>query len=205
MDEPVMMVPAHARHACLATVRWVRLAMFHAVLLIAMPDHACAQSVERPTDIAPQIAAAYLNKFTSFVEWPADAFAAADSQIVIGVMGADAFARQMSTDFAGRSSNGHRFVVRRLQPSDPIASLHILFLGRMTKKQMVDILALAAGRPVLTITETEEGFSSGSMVNFDIIDERLRFAVSLKPLGPSHMKISALMLAAAYKVLKDAP
>jgi hypothetical protein len=43
------------------------------------------------------------------------------------------------------------------------------------------------------------------MISFAVVDDRLRFEVALRPIKPSRLKISALMLSAAYKVEKGNP
>jgi hypothetical protein len=40
----------------------------------------------------------------------------------------------------------------------------------------------------------------GCIINFVVADERLRFEVALKPAAGARLRISARMLAAAYKV-----
>jgi len=53
---------------------------------------------------------------------------------------------------------------------------------------------------VLTVTDGDETFGMGSMINFVIADERLRFEVSLKHAAVARLKISARMLSAALRV-----
>lgn len=185
-----------------ASALWVwRLAL--ALLMLAeLARHMPVQAAERTADIGPQVAAAYIHKFASFVEWPAGSFAQADSPVVIGVMGADAFADDMAVSLVGRTSNGRKLVVRKLLPGDPLTGLHMLFLGQLRKSELIESYARLRERPVLTITESEEAFSLGAMINFVVVDERLRFEVALKPVSLSNLKISGLMLAAARRVAK---
>lgn len=154
------------------------------------------------TDIGHQVKAAYLYKFTNFVEWPANAFSGQDSPLIIGIVGADALADELQIASAGHAVNGRKLAVRKLRPADPITDVHVLFIGNVTRNRLTEIYALVRERPILTVTDSDEAHAIGSMVNFVMTSDRLRFEVALKPVTTAHLKISALMLAAAYKVDK---
>jgi hypothetical protein len=170
-------------------------------MLVATLD-ADAQSAGRTTDIGHQVKAAYLYKFTNFVEWPADAFAGTDSPLVIGVVGADVLADELENAVAGHVAGGRKLVVRKLRRNDPISDVHVLFIGNVDKSRLREIYAEVKQRPILTVTDSDEMHAMGSMINFVVTGDRLRFEVALKPVAASRLKISALMLTAAYRVTK---
>jgi hypothetical protein len=147
-----------------------------------------------------QLKAAYLYKFAGFVEWPEGSFARADSPLVIGVAGADALAEQLEQTVAGHTANGRPLQVRRIRRGDSLAGLHMLFISGQDKGLAQDMLTASRGQPVLTVTDADETFGLGSMINFVIANERLRFEVSLKHALAARLKISARMLSAAYRV-----
>lgn len=147
-----------------------------------------------------QVKAAYLYKFAGFVEWPEGSFTRPDSAVVIGVAGADALAEQLEQTVAGHTANGRPLQVRRVKRGDSLAGIHMLFVAAQDKALAQDLLTASRGQPVLTVTDADETFGLGSMINFVIADERLRFEVSLRPAQASRLKISARMLSAAYRV-----
>ncbi|UCV21503.1 YfiR family protein [Ferribacterium limneticum] len=169
-----------------------------------LSSEAMAQTAQRITEIERQVKAAYLHKFTGFVEWPPGAFTGADSPIIIGVMGEDDLADELVNLVAGRTVNGRSLRVRKLQRSDSPTDIHVLFLGRLERNRLIEIYAALKGRPVLTVTDSDGAYALGSMVNFVVTQDRLRFEVALAPVEAGRLKISALMLAAAYKVVKEA-
>jgi hypothetical protein len=188
------------RHAT-TLARWLMLA---AILFAVLPvsQKTDAQTTHHLTHLGRQVKAAYLYKFASFVEWPPEVFAQGDSPLVIGIMGADALAEDLENMIAGRSANGRKLTVHKLRRGDQLTGSHILFIGKLEKTQMQEIYAAVKEHPVLTVTDSEEAYALGGMINFIVIDERLRFEVALKPAALSHLKISALLLSAAYKVTK---
>lgn len=147
-----------------------------------------------------QVKAAYLYKFAGFVEWPDGSFTRPDSAVVIGVAGADALAEQLEQIVAGHTANGRPLQVRRIRRGDGLAGVHMLFVAAQDKTLAQDLLSASRGQPVLTVTDADETFGLGSMINFVIAEERLRFEVSLKPAQAARLKISARMLSAAYRV-----
>lgn len=172
------------------------------LLLCVLAGFQCiaVQAAESTTPAERQVKAAYLQKFASFVEWPEGTFMRADSPLVIGVIGADALADELERSTTGQSVGNRAVSMRKLRRGDSLAGLHILFIGQMEKAALTEVLNASRSQPLLTVTESEEGHALGSMINFVVIDDKLRFAVALKPVGFSRLKISARMLSAAYKV-----
>lgn len=173
--------------------------------LLALTAH--AQSPTPGGDTGRQVKAAYLHKFIGFVEWPAGSFADPASPIVIGVIGDDKLADSLQALVAQRSVGGRPLQVRKLQPGDAPGGLQVLFIGQQLGERaaLAELLAGLKGRPVLTVTDSDEAYARGCMINFVLLGERLRFEVALAPAEASGLRISALMLAAAYRVAKEAP
>jgi hypothetical protein len=150
-----------------------------------------------------QVKAAYLLKFGSYVEWPPQAFEQRDSPFVIGVLAADAVAEEVERAAVAAVVEGRPVQVRRLDHSDAgTAGAHVLFIDRSRGGQLADTLALARGRPLLTVTESEQALAAGGMINFVIVENKVRFDIALAPAEASQLKISARLLSVARRVLK---
>jgi hypothetical protein len=161
---------------------------------------ALEQTSAQAADLEHQVKAVYLFKFASYVEWPAGAFSSPVSPLVIGVIGADEVADELAHIVTGHTINGRPVVTRKLKRGDSLTGLHVLFIGRLEKTHLVEILSEAKRKPLLTVTESEDAHALGSMINFVITDDRLRFEVALAPVEVGGLKISARMLTAAYRV-----
>ena len=158
-----------------------------------LPVHGSEPMVEQ------QIKAAYLYKFATYAEWPEGAFDSRDSRFVIGVAGSDEVAELLTRFVAGRTVGGHPVEVRRLERGSSLAGLHMLYVTG-ERGLVSDILAQARGYPVLTVTDSERAFAQGSMINFVIADNKLRFEVALRRVNTGRLRLSARMLAAAHRV-----
>lgn len=161
-----------------------------------------AQAADSTQNIEKEVKAAYLYKFASYIEWPEGTFSSAENPVVVGVIGADALGDELQRIVVGRTSNGRALVVKKLRRGDSIAGIHILFIGALEKEFLIEILNTAKGQPVLTVSESDQAYALGSMINFRVAEAKMRFEVALKPVVSSHLKISARMLAVAYKVVQ---
>lgn len=164
---------------------------------LVLPSQAQAQS----DDAERQVKAAYVSKFASYVEWPPPAFDNGDAPVNIGVLGDDAMASYISQLVAGRTANGRPVKVVALREDSPVSDLHILFVGRTFNQYLEQVLAAARTQPMLTVTEADDALAHGSMINFVMVDGRVRFEVSQKAAQPSNLRISARLLQAATRVI----
>ena len=179
-----------------SAARWLLRLCLLCVLLCGARG-AAAQTGEQ-SDLEWQVKAAYLYKFGSYVEWPPASFASADASLKIGILGADALFDALLKISAGRTINGHAVSVRKLGRGDAVAGLNVLFIGKGAR--LADILAATRGQPVLTVTDADDALAAGSMINFVVVDGKLRFEVAPKAAVLSNIVISARLLAVAHKV-----
>ena len=99
----------------------------------------------------------------------------------------------------GRTISGRSMEVLDLRPGDSVAGLHILFIGNPSGDRLEEIFSEVSGRPILTITELEQG--STGMINFVVVDGKLRFDIAPRSARPAGINISARLLTAARKVI----
>jgi len=77
----------------------------------------------------------------------------------------------------------------------------MLFIGQAEGARLGEILAIAKGQSVLTVTESEDALAHGSMINFVFVDDKVRFDVALPQAERGLLKISARLLAVARRVV----
>jgi hypothetical protein len=146
------------------------------------------------------IKAAFLCKFGNYVEWPERLPVPSEVPFEIGVVGSDSVVDQLKRAALGQTVNARRIVVRRLAADDPVTGLGIVFVARSGVAYLARTLATTKGRPILTVTESEEGIALGSVVNFVVIADKVKFDVALKPAEQNNLKISARLLGVARVV-----
>jgi len=129
-------------------------------------------------------------------------FASADSPVTIGVMAPRCWPRSSRRSSRPQRSTAGRWRVRRLRPGDPIAGAARPFRrpGRR-RAVLAEILAAARGQALLTVTESDDGLELGSMINFVVVEDKVRFDIAPPPSESSNLKISARLLGVARKVV----
>ena len=147
------------------------------------------------------IKAAFVTKFIGYVEFPGPASAAA-GPLVIGVIGADDIAGELARITGGRGINGRAVSIRTMDSADRLDGIDVLFVGLGESDRAERLLRAAAARNILTITEFDRALRQGSVINFRIVDERVRFEVSLAAAEKAHLKLSSRLLSVAYYVDK---
>ena len=184
-----------------ALLRSVGLAVVAFALEGAAPMECRAQTDAQSAEY--RVKAAFLYKFLPFVEWPPQVFERPDSPIVIGVLGAEPLADELETIVATRTAHERRVVARRLRPGDPVNGVHVLFVGRAHSARLPAIVAASRGQPLLTVSETDDDASSG-VINFVVLEDRVRFDIALPQAELARLKISSRLLALARRVLPGA-
>jgi hypothetical protein len=143
------------------------------------------------------VKAAFLYKFLGYMEFPADP----GTTLVVGVLGADDVAAELARITAGRNVGNRTVSVRNLREGEALAGLHLLFVGT-DAAQPAQALRAAEKNGTVTVTEQENGLQSGSVINFRLVDERVRFEVSLPAAERCNVRLSSRLLSVAYHVQK---
>jgi hypothetical protein len=177
--------------------RWVR----HTSVLTCLLGVAlqASRAAEQPAPLEYQLKAAFLLKFTNFVDWPADGFADAAAPIAICVAGDAPIGEVLEQMVQGESVNGRKVVMLRAPP-DSSKSCQVLFIGKAEKD--VPKLLSSLGRNVLTVGETDSFLPDGGMINFVLDNRRVRFDINQKAVSGSALKLSSKLFSVARKVEK---
>jgi hypothetical protein len=170
-------------------------------LAAALPAAAGAQ--EDAAALERRVKGALLHRFLAYVEWPAAAFAAADSPLVIGVLGNDILASELQTFTAGRTAQKRPVAVRRLGPKESPKDVHVLFIGRAEAGQLERIARTKA--PTLIVAEWPGALEDGAAINFVIINDHVRFDISLEAARQRNLNLSSRLLSVANEVKTAAP
>jgi hypothetical protein len=181
--------------ATCSLVRWIAAAAL--VLAAAQGQRTWAQDIQTEYSIK----AAFLCKFGNYVEWPAGSASSGTPPVFrIGVLASTEFVDEVISAARGQTVNGQPIDVRRIERGDAVDGLSILFIARTHAGRAAEALNAVKDRPVLTVTESDQGLAAGAMVNFVIVDNKVRFDVSLGAAERSKLKISARLLGVARQV-----
>ncbi len=177
-----------------------RLACRLALLCAAALAGWSAGAAEDATSLEQRVKAAFLYQFASYVEWPAQSFAQPDTPVTIAIMGAETLAAELKQLSAGRTVGGRKVDVKQIRPGETLAGVHMLFIGGTDNARLAQVAQAAKTRPVLIVTEAGGALGQGSMINFVIVERRVRFEVALDAVEKSGLRLSSRLLAVAQQV-----
>ena len=99
--------------------------------------------------------AVFLYQFARFVDWPVEAFGAADAPLTIGVLGVDPFGRSLDEIVANEAVGGRKLAVRRYHNVAETDACQILFISDSEAERLDRVLATLKGRSILTVGDIE--------------------------------------------------
>lgn len=156
-------------------------------------------NAEAQTSLEYAVKAAYLVKFTPFIDWPENAFPSPGAPLNVCVIGPDPFGPLLDRAAAEQKHDGeHAIRIRRMQAPEP--GCQMAFLSD-AEDQAANLAALE-GKPVVTVTDAAKG--QEGIINFELVGNHVRFDIDQAQAEAAGIKISSKLLAIAYAVKKGA-
>ena len=148
-----------------------------------------------------RVKAAFLYRFTEFVTWPDAAYPRADAPFVIAVVGpgADVVVENLRAITAGRNVAGRTIEVRRVGASDAILAAQVVYVAGNDLPRTREIMQKAP-RHALVVTEADGALENGAVINFVVVQERVRFDASIESAEKRGLRLSSRLLAVARAV-----
>jgi len=189
----------------LARLRWAGLCLLLATIC-AVHAGMTGSSVAAQAAGASEheIKAAFLFKFLGYADLPKNAFEHADDPITVAVFNAEDVAADLSRISAGRTIGNRPVAIRLITENDSLTGVQMLFIGGSGRPSANRLVKAAQQRPILIVTEGDGVFDQGGMINFRIVDGKIRFEVSLDAAEKSGIRLSSRLLSVALNVQKAA-
>lgn len=179
----------------------VRLASLLLMSGLVFPTGAAAQADDAsPGEV--QVKAAFLYKFTGYVEWPKSSFKDPNSPITIGVAGSDEVADELRRIVPGRSVQNRVLTVTTINKESDLAGVHVLYVGREEITRLARLIEAARQRPILIVTDAADGLERGGIINFVMVKRRVQFEISVDAAEKAGLVLSSRLLSVALRVKK---
>jgi hypothetical protein len=172
--------------------------LVHSLSAFMLAAVVIAPLAQEPVYDANEVKAAFLYHFGTYVQWPTQA--ALTDPITIAVLGDAEVTAQLARFLPGRRIEGRPVEARAITRIEELADDELLFIGSAHNANLAEITATIAMRPVLVVTDSPDGLEQGGMVNFQQVDERLRFEISLPRAEEAGLVLSSRLLSAALRV-----
>jgi len=171
------------------------------IVLLLMAGH----SVTAQSSVALEYRnkASFLATFPSFIDWPGNAFPAAEAPFLVCVLGDFQFGTYLAEVTRSTAAHGRRVEVRWVHKDQELRNCHILFVSRSESKRYAKVLQVVQGADVLTFGETPDFLSAGGALSFSFLNEALQFEVNLVAANDAHLRVSSRLLALARRVVNN--
>jgi len=150
-----------------------------------------------------ELKAAFLYNFAQFVDWPPEAFPAADTPLVIGILGADPFGATLDQLIHNEVVKNRKLVARRYRRVEDVGTCHILFISASEAAHFEQILAVLKGKPILTVGDAGSFAFRGGVIRLLTEKNKIRLRINMEAAKAANLTISSKLLRAAEVVGND--
>jgi hypothetical protein len=146
------------------------------------------------------VKAAYLLKFPLFVDWPRPAPGAAATPFLLCIIGEDPFGGVLDEAAAGQRVGGRPVVVRRLLVLVRNSGCDMVYATGSPAQPVAAALDAVRGTPVLTVTDSARYGGPSGIVNFVLVNNRVRFEIDDAAAAANGLAVSSKLLSLAVAV-----
>ena len=175
-----------------AAITWLLLGIFSTTAEPAAPSHPSQSEVE----------AVYLVDFGKFGHWPGGSD---QGPMNLCVAGLSSFSTGLEKVVANENISGRTLGVRRVWRPEDESNCAILFIDTTQQDHIDELLQAVADKPTLTVSDLPGFLSRGGMIQFQLVEKRVRFSVNLAAVTHVHLTISSELLKVAVNVKGRTP
>jgi hypothetical protein len=149
-----------------------------------------------------QVKAAFIYNFARFVVWPEAVFKGPADPVSICILGDDPFHGALEQATTGKLVEGRGFSVRHLPDTDSGSNCRILFVSASGRKRFRSLAENLKSSGVLTIGENPGFAVEGGIINFKLLDGRVRFEINAQAAEQQQLHVSSKLLSLA-EIVKE--
>lgn len=132
--------------------------------------------------------AAFVYNFTMLVSWP-PAYQSGD--FTIAVLGNSSINKELEEMAKQKKAGSQTIVIKKVNSADEIGKAHIVYVPDAQKGKIADVVGKTAGNATLVVTESDGAIDKGSIINFTLVQDKLRFELSESKASARNLKLAA--------------
>ncbi len=172
-----------------------------------------------------QVKAAFVYNFIKFVDWPKEKTADSNEPITIGIIGFKDFIKAFEPIIHKKIKDRNISIkyfegyekLKRSQEDDgrqwnqkmeALKTCHVLMFCIYNSGHIENpsrIIKALKGSPTLTVGEMDGFLESGGIINFLMVDKKVRFEVNITAARRAKLKIRSQLLRLAKRVVEEKP
>jgi hypothetical protein len=167
-----------------------------AALLIALLAAPATGMADEAQATEYRIKTAFLYNFSRFTVWPEETLQGR-SDFSLCTLGSTQFKEQLDT-LVGKTVHNKAIVVKRFERPEDALDCQLVFIGELD--DLTETLWTLKGQPVLTVSNTEAFTENGGIIQFKLVDNKIRFKINVDAAKSGRLAISSKLLSLAINV-----
>jgi len=150
-------------------------------------------------DYTQELKAVFIYNFTKYINWlDSEPSATFD----IAVIGESKIIEALRLIAEKRHVDQRDIQIKYFESSDQMNGCQILFIPESKKRQLNRIIDKIRDQNTLVISEIEGALSSGVMINFLLLEKRIKFEINLGAMKKSGFQPSSELLKLAVRIIE---
>lgn len=150
-----------------------------------------------------QVKATFLVRFGKYITYPKEALDNSTSIFNLCVLGDDPFQEVLDVLVKDEMVKDRTIVVNYLRVLEKTDKCQTLFISQSEEKQLVHILAYVKQQPILTVSDMNNFVTRGGMIQFYMLNNKVRFFIDPVTAGEAKLEVSSRLLQVAEVVRKE--
>lgn len=144
-----------------------------------------------------EIKAAFVERFTRFVEWPQLSDEMANPDFKITIIGNNNFAKSLKNLFSEIKIKDRTIQVNSLLEKNKIRTSLMVIICGSNERELQDVLRYADSHPILIVSNSIGFAKAGSHINMIQEGNHIRYEINQKAIEKTGLKVSSLLMASA--------
>jgi len=158
---------------------------------------AFAQNASEARDANARLKALYLYNFARNVDWPSEY---KSGNFVIGVVGSTDVYVKLVELYSSKSIGSQPIEIRQFKSTAAIGKCHLLYLPVSQHEKLDEITKGQNKSSSLVVTENDGALVDGAVINFIVIDNKLKYELNKKRAVKRKLIIGQNLLKLAHSV-----
>jgi hypothetical protein len=146
----------------------------------------------------------FVERFTRFIDWPAQALPQG-APFVVCIQGTGDTAENLFEVARSRKFKDRPCEVRRVRAGSDLNSCQLLYVAGSEAAHLPEVIAAVAGRPILTVADSAGFADKGVLINLFQDDKLMHFEINLPAVKRSKLTFSSQLLRLGRLVGGPAP
>ena len=132
--------------------------------------------------------AAFIYNFTMLVSWPSS-YQSGD--FTIAVMGNSPINKELEEMAKLKKAGSQTIVVKKIASADEVGKAQIVYIPDSQKAKIGDVVSKTGSNSTLIVTESDGATDKGAIINFTLVQDKLRFELSESKASARNLKLAA--------------